>query len=126
MQCNLVVNFHVGKNNMRHIPNGRGICTHIFKRALHAKQRINFFGLTAIEESMDRLYDVKSCHQIIYQKLIKSFKPALKVPQRLGIVIRKRDSLVTPLVSFSLYCFPQSMLKVPIDGPLAGQIIIRW
>ena len=35
------------KNNIRHIPNKKEICAHIFNvRALDAKQRINFFGLS--------------------------------------------------------------------------------
>ena len=42
------------------------------------------------------------------------------------MITRKKDSSETPLDLFSSYSFPQSMLKVPIDGPLAGQIIIRW
>ena len=42
----------------------------------------NVIVLTAIKDFMNRLYDVKSSHPVIYQKLLKSFKRALKVPQR--------------------------------------------
>ena len=40
--------------------------------------------MTAIEDSINALYDVKSNLQVLYQKLLKSFKPALKVPQLFG------------------------------------------
>ena len=39
-----------------------------------------------IEDSMNRLYDAKSCYQVICQKLLKSFKSALKVPRHLGLL----------------------------------------